>query len=159
MPFKLGAEGQLTPSVLVYANYSRAFKDGAINLGAAQATPVRSESVNNIEFGFKTAFFDRRLTINGAIFHNAYTDLQISQLAGTVIALTNVPRSTINGAEIEVTARPSPGLTLHGSLGYLDGKLNQFSNSRILPGLAGGPVISVRKATSVCSTPKRCTQF
>ena len=143
VPYKVAVQGQLTPDVLIYANYATAYKDAAINLGALQATPIRPESVRNIEAGFKTSFFDRHLQINGAVFNNRYVDLQISQLAGTVIALANVPRSSITGAELEVIAIPTSGLRLNVSLGYLDAKLNEFTNSRILPGLAGGPPLNL----------------
>ena len=143
VPYKVALQGQLTPDILVYASYATAYKDAAINLGALQATPIRPESVRNIEAGFKSSFLDRRLQINGAVFNNRYVDLQISQLAGTVIALANVPRSSITGAELEVIAIPTSGLQLNVSLGYLDAKLNEFTNSRILPGLVGGPPLSL----------------
>ena len=143
VPYKVAVQGQLTPDILVYANYATAYKDAAINLGALQATPIRPESVRNVEAGFKTSFLDRRMQINGAVFDNRYVDLQISQLAGTVIALANVPRSRITGAELEIVAAPATGLRLNASFGYLDAKLNQFTNSRILPGLAGGPPLDL----------------
>ena len=137
VPFKAGVEGQLTPKVLVYGNYSTAFKDGAINLGALQATPVRKEQVKSIEVGIKSSFFDRGLQVNAAAFHSTYDDLQISQLIGTVVALVNAPKARINGAELEVIATPARGLRLNGSLGYLDPTLRQFSNARIFPGSVG----------------------
>ena len=143
VPFKVAVQGQLTPDVLVYANYATAYKDAAINLGALQAMPIRPESVRNIEAGFKTSLLEHHVQLSGALFNNRYVDLQISQLAGTVIALANVPRSTITGAELEIVAAPVSGLRLNASLGYLDAKLNEFTNSRILPGLAGGPPLNL----------------
>ena len=143
VPYKVGIEGQLTPAILVYASYATAYKDGAINLGALQATTVRPESVKNYEFGFKTSFFERRLQVNGAVFHNNYEDLQLSKLEGTVVALVNVPRSTVDGAELEITAVPASGLNLRLSAGYLDPRLNEFTNTRIIPGAAGGATLDL----------------
>ena len=137
VPFQAGVEGQLTPTILVYGNYSTAFKDGAINLGALQTTPVRKEQVKSIEVGIKSSFLDRRLQVNAAAFHSTYDDLQISQLIGTVLALVNAPKARINGAELEVIATPARGLRLNGSLGYLDPTLRQFRNARIFPGSVG----------------------
>ena len=139
-PFKIGIEGQLNSDILIYANYSTAFKDGAINLGALQLAPVEPETVENYEAGFKSAWLDGSVQVNGAVFFNSYENLQISQLTGTVITLANVPESEINGAEIEILAMPVDGLRLNASIGYLDAQLNDFSNSRILPGLVGGSV-------------------
>ena len=137
VPFKAGVEGQLTRAILVYGNYSTAFKDGAINLGALQTVPVRKEQVKSIEAGLKTTLLNRKLQLNAAAFHSIYTDLQISQLIGTVVALVNAPRAEINGAEVEIVAEPIVGLHLTASAGYLDPKLKQFSNARIFPGFVG----------------------
>lgn len=139
VPFKIGVEGQLSRDTLVYANYSTASKDGAINLGAVQAATVRPERVRSFEAGIKTILLDNRLRVNGAVFHSSYTDLQLSQLVGTDVTLVNAPRAQIDGAEVEVTATPTPGLQLRANFGYLDPRLKTFSNGRNLPGLVGGP--------------------
>ncbi len=137
VPFKVGLEAQLTPTILTYANYSTAFKDGALNPGALQTTRVREEQVKSLEAGAKTSFFDRRLQVNVAAFHSTYRDLQISQLIGQVIALVNAPKAEINGVELEVIAAPVTGLRINGSFGYLDPKLKQFMNARTFPGTVG----------------------
>lgn len=133
-PFKLGVEAKLAADVLVYASYATANKDGAINIGALQASTVAPEEVRGWEIGEKASFFDRRLQVNGAVFGGRYHDLQIAQVIGTVAALSNVPKSTINGAELDVTLLPASGLRLGLGLGYLDGTFDQFSNSRTIPG-------------------------
>ncbi|MDQ4420992.1 TonB-dependent receptor [Sphingobium sp. DEHP117] len=133
VPFKVGFEGQLTPDILVYGNYSTGLKDAAINLGAQQATPVKKEQVKSFEAGFKSSFLDRKLQLNAAVFNSDYKNLQISQLVGTLIALTNVPKSRIRGAELEVVAQPMSGLRFNASLGYLDAKLKRFSNAPNVP--------------------------
>lgn len=140
VPFKVGFEGQVTNDILLYGNYSTGFKDGAINLGALQTTAVKKEEVKSFELGAKSSFFDRKLQVNAAIFKNDYKNLQISQLVGTLIALTNVPDSQIKGAELEVTAQPVPGLRLNGSVGYLDAKLKRFFNAPNVPAYFPAPV-------------------
>jgi iron complex outermembrane recepter protein len=138
-PFKIGIEGQLKPDILIYGSFATANKDGAINVGALQTRPVLSESVKSFELGAKTSFLDRRLQVNAAIFSSDYNNLQIAQVIQTVAALANVPKSSIRGAEIEIVAQPVTGLRLAGSLGYLNAKFDQFSNSPTIPGLAPGP--------------------
>lgn len=143
VPFKVGLEGQLTQNILVYASFAKAFKDGAINLGALQTSPVGPEEVSSIETGIKSAFLNRRLQINAAVFHSVYDDLQLAQLVGTVSTLVNVPRAQISGAEVEVLAVPVEGLRLRANLGLLDPTLKEFSNGRNVPGLLPGPVVDV----------------
>jgi iron complex outermembrane recepter protein len=138
-PFKIGIEGQLTPDILIYGSFATANKDGAINVGALQTRSVLSESVKSFELGAKTSFLDRRLQVNAAIFSSDYNNLQIAQVIQTVAALANVPKSSIKGAEVEIVAQPVTGLRLAASLGYLDAKFDQFSNSPTIPGLAPGP--------------------
>jgi len=137
VPFKVGIEGQLTSTVLVYGNYATAFKDGAINLGALQTTPVRKEDVKSFEVGIKSSFFDRRLQFNAAAFHSDYKNLQISQLIGTINALVNAPKARIYGAEAELIAEPTRGLRLNASVGYLHPILREFRNAPVLPGGTG----------------------
>jgi len=77
----------------------------------------------------KTNFFDRRLLINAAVYHSDYDDKQIRSklvdpIFGPLPALVNVPKSTINGAELEISARPVTRLTLGTSINYLHTKLD-----------------------------------
>lgn len=133
VPFKAGIEGQLTNDFLVYGNFSTGLKDAAINLGALQTVPVKKETVKSVEIGLKSSFFDRHLQINAAAFHSNYTNLQISQLKGTLATLTNAPKAEINGAELEIVAEPVRGLRFNGTVGYLDPKLKRFSNTPNVP--------------------------
>jgi iron complex outermembrane recepter protein len=139
LPFKMLIEGQITPQALVYASYTTAEKDGAINLGLDQPTPVKKETVRNSEIGEKITFFDRRLAVNSALFVADYSDLQISQITVTSTILANAPRSKIKGAELEVVGIPVTDLQLSLNAGYLDAKFEEFSNSPTLPGLIPGP--------------------
>ncbi|WP_337188056.1 TonB-dependent receptor plug domain-containing protein [Phenylobacterium sp.] len=138
-PFKLAIEGKVAPDVLVYASYATANKDGAINIGALQASPVRSEEVQTWEIGEKASFFDRRLQVNAAVFSSQYDNLQISQVIGTIAALANAPKSTIRGAELDVVAQPATGLRFGLGVGYLDGEFDEFVNSRTIPGPLPAP--------------------
>jgi len=138
-PFKVGIEGKLAPDVLVYASYATANKDGAINIGALQASPVKSEEVQTWEVGEKASFFDRRLQVNGAIFSSQYDNLQIAQVVGAIAVLANVPKSTVRGAELEVVAQPVSGLRLGAGVGYIDGTFDEFANSRTIPGPLPAP--------------------
>jgi outer membrane receptor protein involved in Fe transport len=78
---------------------------------------VKQESVTAYEAGIKATALDRKLQVNAAIFHYVYNDKQIRGIVIDPIfnqleKLVNIPKSRINGAEIDVTVRPVGGLTL-----------------------------------------------
>ena len=137
-PFKLSVEAQFTPDILAYASYATANKDGAINVGVLQATPVKPEEVQTIELGAKSSFFERRVQVNAAIYRSEYDNLQINQVR-QIITLSNVPKSTIKGAELDISAVPTDGLRLSAGVGYLDGTFDRFINGRTIPGAVPGP--------------------
>jgi iron complex outermembrane receptor protein len=134
IPFKVGVEAQASPDILIYLNFATANKDGAINLGAIQASPVLPEAVRTVELGFKTSFLSHRLRVNGAVFHTSYQNLQLQQIQTNTDVLTNAPRSTINGAEVHLEAAPTDRLTVTVNVGYLDARFDQFTNAETIPG-------------------------
>src|SRR3546814_10268937 len=74
---------------------------------------------------------DRKLSINGAAFYYDYKDKQlrakfVDPIFGALDKLVNVPKSKIKGAELNVNAQPTSGLTLSGSVTYLDAKVSKY---------------------------------
>src|SRR3546814_12556306 len=74
---------------------------------------------------------DRKLSINGAAFYYDYKDKQlrakfVDPIVGALDKLVNVPKSKIKGAELNVNAQPTSGLTLSGSATYLDAKVSKY---------------------------------
>jgi iron complex outermembrane receptor protein len=121
---------RVTNDVFLYASASKGFKSGGFN-GRANLNqaldPVGSEKVWSYEAGFKTKWFDRRLTINLAGFTMDYRDIQeqvfaprTDGIAGVVSVVLNAARARIKGFELETSLRPVNGVTLSGNLGYVD---------------------------------------
>ena len=115
---------------LLYLSYSRGYRASSF---AAQAfftpdelTVARPETVDSIEGGFKLDLLDRRLRVNGALFHYSYRDQQFIDVNpdGTQ-RLLNLPRSRILGGEIELTARPIQALTVNAGVGWLDSQIQE----------------------------------
>src|SRR3546814_2644152 len=74
---------------------------------------------------------DRKLSINGAAFYYDYKDKQlrakfVDPIFGALDKLVNVPKSKIKGAELNVNAQPTSGLTLSGSVTHLDAKVSKY---------------------------------
>lgn len=119
---------------LVYANYSRGWKAGAIaTIGAtttAQYAPVVQERLDAVELGFKQPLADRRLQVNGALFYYAYVNKQVRGILpdlvfGPIEKTVNVPHSVIKGGEVELSGSPVDGLTLSLGATYLDAKIDR----------------------------------
>ena len=132
--FRAGADFQITPDTLLYANVSRGYKAGSFpSLAAAVYAglqPVTQESVTAYEAGVKTQIAGGMASLNAAAFYYDYRDKQIrgkifDPLFGTLDALINVPKSRIQGAEAELSVYPADGLTISGAVTYLDSKITE----------------------------------
>ena len=114
---------QWTKDIMTYASYSEGFKAGGFNT-LGEAPPVDEETVENIEIGFKSSWYDNRLRVNTALFSYDYTDLQNHELdgpAGTVPTynLRNVDAEG-QGVEVEVKWQATDELLISVNYGYLD---------------------------------------
>jgi len=128
--WRAGLDWRPVQDVLVYATVSRGYKAGAFPtsafLSAVAASPVVQESVLAYELGFKTFWLDRRLQLNGAVFHYDYTNKQINGVVpepivfGALFGLINVPKSEVDGFELSAVVRPLQGLSLRGDVTYID---------------------------------------
>src|SRR3546814_9119249 len=67
---------------------------------------------------------------------------------GTVFALDNVPKSTVEGGELAIVWRPVDGLNLSGAVTYVDAKIKKYS------GLNSDSVFNDFAGDRVPSAPK-----
>ncbi|MET0791065.1 MAG: TonB-dependent receptor, partial [Polyangiaceae bacterium] len=133
---KFGLSYQLTKDILTYASYSRGFKSGGYDLRStslnASLTPYRPQYTNAFEVGWKSSFFDNRLSANIAGFYNKITDLQVratsnAQFGTPVNSLINAGDAHTYGGELELAAVPTPGLNLGTSVAYLKTGYDTFT--------------------------------
>jgi iron complex outermembrane receptor protein len=138
---KFSARYRLTDDASVYASWGRGFKTGGFNpFGTRQLllTFNPNSTVGDIfpkevadswEVGFKSQWFDRRVSLNVAYFN---TDTENSQLleffpAATLQAISTADEVSMKGGEIEVQARVVEGLDLIASYGFLDAQIERFA--------------------------------
>jgi outer membrane receptor protein involved in Fe transport len=135
--WRVGLDWKPQDHSLVYANVSKGYKAGSFpSLAASESTqfaPVTQESLLAYEVGFKLNFRER-LQLNGAAFHYDYENKQVrgrvqTTLFGFLEALVNVPKSEVNGVEMQATWKPAPGWTTTINGTYLDTKIkDNFTN-------------------------------
>lgn len=139
LSWRLGLDFKPNDDILLYANVSRGYKIGAFPLipasSVAQYTPVTQEKLTAFEAGFKLTLADRKVQLNGAVFHYDYRDKQTlgsviltPNIFGPLNLLVNIPKSKITGAELQAIVRPVDGLTLNAGVTYVDSRIGTFTN-------------------------------
>lgn len=129
---------QTTSALLLYANVSKGYKNGAFPTAGAtfavQLSPATQEALTAYETGIKVGLFNRAVQINAAAFYYDYRDKQfrgriVDPVIGPQSALINVPKSRVAGAEVQATLRPVSGLTINTGVTYIGTKiLGDFVN-------------------------------
>ena len=139
--YRVGANYAPTSDLLLYAQVSTGFKGGGINPRPSAPDQVRTfgpEKLTTYEAGFKSDLLDRRVRINGAVFLNDYTDIQLVryQCPDSVVLSCSVPSNAgdaeIFGFELENTFIPVDGLQINAVLGYLDFDYKRITNPATL---------------------------
>lgn len=138
--WRVGIDWKPIARTLLYATVSKGYKSGSFpNINAttfASFLPVKQESVLAYEVGFKTDLGTRILQLNGAAFYYDYRNKQFRArivdalgVFGAVEALVNVPKSRVQGAELNGTIRPIAGLNLNAGVTYLNTKVTDDFNN------------------------------
>src|SRR5882762_6747285 len=126
-----GLDWQAFEDVLLYAKTSRGFRAGGTNQRSNPALPYAPETVTDYEIGAKSEWFERRLRINLAAYHSDYKDIQRSisviESGSLITAVQNAASATINGAELELTARPVRALTVSAFTAYTEPKYKTYN--------------------------------
>ncbi len=139
-----------TDESMVYATYTTGFKAGgfdirsnghpdpavvnAQNLGRGlDITGVfefKDEEAQSYEVGAKWSF-GGVAEINAAAYFTKYTDLQTSQFDGVLgFNVTNAGEAETKGVELDGRWLVAEGLTLSGSMAYLDFEYTDFKNNQ-----------------------------
>ena len=165
--FMIGVNYTPSDDLLVYGKYSTSFVSG----GSTAGLVFEPETVESWEAGVKADLFDRRLRANLAVFRAKYKHLQSaqgtsSQLGSSLIVALATPlygaaianqlpavlgtfvadqgSVRAQGFELELTAAPTTGVTLGGSLAYTDTKF-PFVNPAIIAANGNNPLaVSLR---------------
>ena len=146
---------------LFYLSYASGFRSGNFNSAAyssltAISEPVDPEYVDSFEFGAKTQWLDRKLTLNLAAFYMKYKDLQVAVFRNATQILTNAASADIKGVELELTAIPVNGFTIRASGSYLDARYKDFIyRTEPLTDLSGNRLVNAPKWSGSISADYR----
>jgi len=157
--WRVALDYEIVPDIRVYGQVATGFKGGGVNprpYYVTQAVPYDQETATSYEAGLKSTVLDRRLRLNLAYYHTDYRDYQgqvsicqditplplLNTPADLCSATRNVGDAKIDGFEVELDARPVPGLAIDGALSYTDFRfINGIVGSNIVPGVTQAPFV------------------
>ena len=121
------------PAATVYATATRGFKAGGFNAASpAGAEAYDQEHSWNYEEGVKSSALGGRLSVNVAAFRIDWRDLQVfipNPLVPAQFFIGNAAGAVNNGVELEVGARPVPGVEVFGGVGVTNARFRDGSVS------------------------------
>lgn len=128
--WRVGADWDITPRNLLYANYETGFKAGGFFF-SADGGSYRPEKIQAYTIGSKNRFLDNRLQLNIEAYYWRYSDQQISALGidsaqNIIFPTRNIGKATFKGFEIETQVLPFPNTLLRADVQYLDAVYKSF---------------------------------
>lgn len=122
---KFGVQIHPSEDVMLYGSWSKGYKTGGwttrlTNPQGNVAPDFNEEKARTWEAGVKSTLLDRKLQLNAAVFTTDYQDIQLNIQIGTSPTISNAGNARIKGFEVEMVAAPLDGLTINGSVGYID---------------------------------------
>jgi iron complex outermembrane receptor protein len=136
--YKAGAEFDLGPRSLLYANYSTGFKAGGFFQGGPPNT-YRPEKLTSYVLGVKNRFFDNKLQANLEAFYWDYRDKQFATFAvinpapATALITINIPKVTFKGVTADLAYVPWHGGQVTVNAQYLNAVNQKFTYPSLVP--------------------------
>jgi iron complex outermembrane recepter protein len=131
--WRLGPQYFITPDIQLYGTWAHGYKGPLIDASVATLNPVKPEENMMLEGGIKSSWFDHRLTVDLTMFHEKYTNYQVSVLnqsvTPNVFQLGNAGGMLAQGGELEITARPVSDWRLQAGLSVDDNHYTDFKTS------------------------------
>lgn len=144
---KLRAAYRFDDDKLVYLSATRGARSGGFNR-LSPGDRYDPEYLWSYEAGFKSEWFDRTLTLNGAFYYIDWTNQQIKSMTTPgIVETANAGRSHSKGFEMEASWRPVHGLDLSGYLGITHGVYDRFIG-RDGTNLAGNRLVNTPSITA-----------
>lgn len=126
---KVSASYDLTDDAMMYFTYAEGFRVGGIN----QRTPFapippsyKPDNLSNLEIGWKTAWMNQRLILNGSVYWINWEDIQIVQadaIVGVFNFVSNGGEARIRGVEMQADFIPVPNWEFSAAFAYTDAEI------------------------------------
>jgi iron complex outermembrane recepter protein len=129
--YKAALQIQATDNIMFYGGYAQGYKAPAIGTSAGETREVLPETVDSYEIGMKSQFFDRRLTLNLAVFQQDFENMQTTTIVfrpdgNFDVVLDNAKGVESKGAELDASWRVTDDLTFSGRYSYNPVEFEEF---------------------------------
>jgi iron complex outermembrane receptor protein len=116
---RLNLTYQFDPNHMIYATYSTGYRPGGNNR-RPQAKTWKSDSLTNVEVGWKTSWAGNTLRFNGAVFHEDWKGVTVAiQGENGITSMVNAGNARTEGLETELNWLAMNNLTLSLSGTYV----------------------------------------
>ena len=144
--YKAGLQYKAARDAFFYATYSQGYKGPGFNVasnGTLADPPLRPETSESYEVGTKVKLFDRRISLNIALFDARYRDFAVTAVDTVTnsVRLVNAATLKTRGVEVEGELRPVRGLSITGAVGYIDSAIT----------VLGTPCYDLQTAATGCT--------
>jgi len=148
--WKLASRWHLNDSAMIYARYATGYRPGGPNVSTSGVVPMtKADTLDNLELGFKSHFWDRRAMIDLALFRIDWDDIQVRVSENGLSWMGNAGSARSQGAELSLMVRPAERLTLGLNAAYIDSKIGDVPASS---GLVSGSRMPMTPRLSWSST-------
>lgn len=129
----------------LYGRIAKGYRPGGPNVipaGAPPGTPTTFEpdTVTSYEIGFKGDTADRTASIEAAIYHIDWNNIQLAAVVNGFGVNANGAGAKVDGAEITATLRPVRGLVTSVNLAINDAKLSGDTDPVVVAAVKGDPL-------------------
>ncbi len=147
---KISITTKPTEDLTLYANWGIGFKAGGFNNQGASATvnvffnrpPVnagliindnfREETSSAFEAGFKSTFADKRVSLEGAVYHNTVDDMQFFEFLvgpfGLLRVVNNIDKVRLVGGELALNVQMTDWLQFYAGGNVTDSKIKRMAS-------------------------------
>jgi iron complex outermembrane receptor protein len=130
--YKLSLEQDISQDVLAYATFSTGFQSAFYAItNDANRPPLDPVTMDAIEIGVKSDFFDNRVRVNASAFRYNIDNLIVSAFANGSQNQRNAAKSRIKGIDLDLAYRPIRNLTLSAAMQYLDPIYTDYPNALV----------------------------
>jgi iron complex outermembrane recepter protein len=122
--------------VMVYASFATGYKGQGFDVSSGftptrAVNPVKPETSNAYEIGFKSRFLDNRVQLNATGFWTDYNNFQAQSAVvqpdqSVAFQLNNVGRLRTRGVELELQTKPTRALSFDFAATYLDAVVMEY---------------------------------
>jgi outer membrane receptor protein involved in Fe transport len=126
----------------LYARIAKGYRPGGPNVipvGAPAGTPTtyQPDTVTSYEIGFKGETVDKSASIEAAVYHIDWSDIQLSAVVNGFGVNANGKGAKVDGAEITATLRPTAGLATSVNFALNDAKLGGDTDPLVVGAVKG----------------------